>query len=189
MKQSATSNVSDDATWIRAAVDRYEGPLTLYAARMVGDVDRARDIVQDTFLRLWTANRDAVDGHLGQWLYRVCRNRALDVCRKEVRMTTMQKEHLEARETVAPTGSDTSRHAQTADCQNVLSMLQTLPDKQQEVIRLKFQGNLSYQEIANVMNITANHVGVLIHTALKAIRERMNATDSNVPGAGARSMQ
>src|SRR5258708_845972 len=79
----------DDQQWIRQAVDRYEGPLTLYAARLLGgDVERARDVVQDAFLRLWEADRVSVDGHLAQWLYRVCRNRTLDVRRKESRMTT-----------------------------------------------------------------------------------------------------
>src|SRR5436189_2042695 len=79
----------DGQQWIRQAVDRFEGPLTLYAARLLGgDVERARDVVQDTFLRLWESDRASVDGHLAQWLYRVCRNRALDVRRKERRMTT-----------------------------------------------------------------------------------------------------
>jgi RNA polymerase sigma-70 factor (ECF subfamily) len=54
-----------------------------------------------------------------------------------------------------------------------------LSSKQQEVIRLKFQGGLSYQEIANVMDITANHVGVLIHTALKNIREHMTGAETD----------
>ena len=41
-----------DAAWVRSAVERFEGPLTLYAARLLGDADSARDVVQDTFLRL-----------------------------------------------------------------------------------------------------------------------------------------
>ena len=89
--------VPQDDCWIAQAVDRYEGPLTLYAARVLAgagshygiDVERARDVVQDTFLRLWESDRASVNGHLAQWLYRVCRNCALDVRRKESRMTTM----------------------------------------------------------------------------------------------------
>jgi RNA polymerase sigma-70 factor (ECF subfamily) len=55
----------------------------------------------------------------------------------------------------------------------LLRMIDTLTEKQQEVLRLKFQGGLSYVEIANVMEITVNHVGVMIHTAIKTLRERM----------------
>ena len=173
MKHSPGKDKTDNAQWIRAALERFEGPLTMYAVKLVGDVDRARDIVQDTFLKLWTADRAGVDGHLAQWLYRVCRNRALDVCRKEGRMTTLQNQHIESREQVQPEAGDASRE----ESGGVMAALQTLSDKQQEVLRLKFQGNLSYQEIANVMDITANHVGVLIHTALKTIRERLACSD------------
>ena len=56
----------------------------------------------------------------------------------------------------------------------ITKLMNQLPERQQEVLRLKFQGGLSYTEIATVMDLTANHVGVLIHTAIKAIRERMS---------------
>jgi RNA polymerase sigma-70 factor (ECF subfamily) len=44
--------------------------------------------------------------------------------------------------------------------------------RQQEVIQLKFQNDLSYQQIAEIMQTTANNVGVLLHTALKTLRQR-----------------
>jgi RNA polymerase sigma factor (sigma-70 family) len=175
-KAKPPGDSADDAAWIRAAVEQYERPLTAYAANFVGDVDRARDVVQDTFLKLWTADRAGVDGHLAAWLYRVCRNRALDVCRKEVRMTTLESEQLEFRESVR----SRQQHAPPEEFGAVMAELACLPPTQQEAVRLKFQGGLSYQEIATVMDITANHVGVLIHTALKAIRERLPLPDLNM---------
>ena len=48
----------------------------------------------------------------------------------------------------------------------------TLPSRQQEVLQLKFQNDLSYQQIAEITKTTANCVGVLIHTALKTLRQR-----------------
>jgi len=162
--------------WIEAAVARFEGPLTLYAARLLGrDADRARDVVQDTFLKLWTADRAAVDGHLPAWLYRVCRNGALDVRRKEVRMTALQDNPPALDQRLNHDGehdAPSAGHRETAS--GVMGLLDELPERQQEVLRLKFQGGLSYAEIATVMDLTANHVGVLIHTAIKAIRERMS---------------
>ena len=35
--------------WIQAALREHEGPLVRYAAQLTGDLDRARDVVQDTF--------------------------------------------------------------------------------------------------------------------------------------------
>jgi RNA polymerase sigma-70 factor (ECF subfamily) len=54
----------------------------------------------------------------------------------------------------------------------LLQIVGTLPPRQQEVIQLKFQSDLSYQQIAKIMQTTANNVGVLLHTALKTLRQR-----------------
>ena len=53
----------------------------------------------------------------------------------------------------------------------LLRIVATLP-RQQEVLQLKFQSDLSYQQIAAITKTTANNVGVLIHTALKTLRRR-----------------
>lgn len=52
-----------------------------------------------------------------------------------------------------------------------------LPEKQQEALRLRFQGGLSYQEIASVMNESVGHVGWLLHQGLKDLRQRMEARE------------
>ena len=54
----------------------------------------------------------------------------------------------------------------------LLRIVATLPLRQQEVLQLKFQSDLSYQQIAQITKTTANNVGVLIHTALKTLRQR-----------------
>ena len=64
----------------------------------------------------------------------------------------------------------------------LLRIVATLPPRQQEVIQLKFQNDLSYQQIAEITKTTANNVGVLIHTALKTLRQRYaNAAKDFVP--------
>ena len=85
--------VPDPNEWIRSAVARFEGPLTLYASRLLGDSDRARDVVQDTFLKLCRQNGEELQDRMAEWLFTVCRNRALDVLRKEGRMTRLSDEH------------------------------------------------------------------------------------------------
>ncbi len=69
-------------------MERFERPLVAYAARITGDVESGRDVVQDAFLRLCHEGPGVRD-HLAQWLYTVCRNRALDIRRKEHRMTPL----------------------------------------------------------------------------------------------------
>jgi len=171
-----------DRQWIQGALEQYEGPLTIYAARLLGDVDRARDVVQDTFLKLWQADRATVDGYLAKWLYTVCRNRALDVRRKEHRMTTLGEKPLET-----AAAEEARREAGGG---GVVALVADLPQRQQEAVRLKFQGGLSYREIAEVMDTTANNVGVLLHTAICTIRQKLAAAPGTAPapGSGAAAM-
>ena len=55
---------SSRADWVQAALLRYEQPLLRYALRVTADPERARDVVQDTFMRLCQADRSRVDGRL-----------------------------------------------------------------------------------------------------------------------------
>jgi RNA polymerase sigma factor (sigma-70 family) len=160
-----------DAAWVRSAVERFEGPLTLYASRMLGDAEAARDVVQDTFLRLCSQSREELDGRLAEWLFTVCRNRALDVLRKESRMTQLSQEQVQIRTSPDP-GPPDIIEARDSTAQ-VLGLLDALPKSQREVIRLKFQNGFSYQEIARISGHSVGNVGYLIHVGLKTIRGQL----------------
>lgn len=160
-----------DASWISPILDQYEGPLVRYASHIVRDPERAREVVQDTFLQLCRRGPDPIRDHLGQWLYTVCRNRALDVLRKERRMTGISAARLGAQPHPGPEISAALELEERLA--GVLKILDTLPANQQEVLRLKFQGDLSYQEISRVTRLSVSNVGFLIHAGLKTIRERV----------------
>ncbi len=55
----------------------------------------------------------------------------------------------------------------------VMKVLETLPPRQQEVIRLKFQNELSYREISEIMAISVSNVGFLIHRAIATLRQKL----------------
>ena len=159
--------------WVREAVDRYEGPLLRYAARITGDAERARDAVQETFLRLCRQDQVELDGHLAQWLYTVCRNQALDVRRKETPMKAMSPAVAEACTSREPSQAAVLEQQETNH--QILQLVDRLPPNQQEVVRLKFQCGLSYREIAAVTELSVSNVGYLIHTAVRALREGLGA--------------
>jgi len=56
----------------------------------------------------------------------------------------------------------------------VLKMLARLPENQQEVIRLKFQHQMSYREISRITGHSESNVGFLIHRGIKSIREMLS---------------
>lgn len=151
-------------------VNRFEIPLLQYARRITGDREQARDVVQETFVKFQRNGALRREGEPAAWLFTVCRNAALNLCRKERRMMYVEEEVVEARETEQPTPFD--RLEQREANGFLLRIVSTLPLRQQEVIQLKFQNDLSYQQIAEIMQTSVNNVGVLLHTALKTLRQR-----------------
>lgn len=164
---------STKAEWVKAAMDRYEGPLIRHATLIVGHLEGARDVVQDTFLRLCAEDPVRLDSHLAEWLFTVCRNRALDVRRKEGRMTSLDESNLNAQAAREPSPAILAERNDSTG--TVLRLLGDLPPNQQEVIRLKFQSGLSYAEISRVTQLTVSNVGFLLHTAIKTLRQRLKA--------------
>lgn len=157
--------------WIHQALERYERPLVQYAYRFTGEIESARDVVQDTFLRLCKADRALVDGHLAQWLYTVCRNRALDVRKKEGRMHPDTELRFDPRSNGALTPRDRAERNETRE--RLVAAVKTLPEAQQEVFFLKFQDDLSYRQIAEVTGKSLGTVSNLVTAALKAVHQKL----------------
>ena len=151
-------------------LQRFEIPLLRYATRITGDRERARDVVQETFIKFQSNGSLDRENKAATWLFTVCRNGALNICRKERRMMYLDEEAIELREAEEPLPFDRLEQKEAAGF--LLRIVATLPARQQEVIQLKFQSDLSYQQIAKIMKTTANNVGVLLHTALKTLRQR-----------------
>lgn len=158
--------------WMRDVLRQHEGPLLRYATRLTGNLETARDVVQDTFLKLCREKPERLNSHLAEWLFTVCRNRALDVMRKERRLEPLPETELAS---AGPTPSDAAARNEAET--DVLRALDGLPANQQEVIRLKFQNGLSYREIARITDRSVSNVGFLIHTGLKTLRQRVRALE------------
>lgn len=171
------------ADWITAAMDAHAEALVRYTARLTPDLDTARDVVQDAFLRLCKADRATVGERVDLWLFTVCRNRAFDLYRKDRRMTPLTEA---AARTQAVADADPEAAALRLDAHGrLLALLATLTDRQQEVVRLKFQHELSYAEIAQVTGLSVANVGYLLHMALKRLRELAAGTDGYAEGDAA----
>ncbi len=154
---------------VEYALAEYESPLIGYATSILKDLDRARDVVQDTFIRLYKQDVEKVKKGLKTWLYTVCRNRALDVLRKEKRMVVVDDEmfsYTASNELSPDTAAD-----QTERMSQLMGYLDSLSENQKEVILLKFQQGMSYQEISEKTGLTSGNVGFLLHNGLKKLRE------------------
>ena len=65
------------------------------------------------------------------------------------------------------------RAEQRDSAEIVMTRLSELPAEQGEAVRLKFQNQFTYREIAQIMGLSESHVGVLLHTALKTLRRTL----------------
>ena len=155
--------------FVERALAEYESPLVGYAYGFVHDLERARDIVQDTFIRLCQQDVAKVRDGLKTWLFTVCRNRALDVLRKESRVTPLDDDLLKRRATEAPSPDESLD--QTEQIASVMRYLDRLSENQRTVILMKFRDGLSYQEICEATGLSSGNVGFLIHAGLKRLRE------------------
>ena len=159
-------------TWIR----RHERPLIAYAAGMLGgDWGAARDAVQETFLRLCRLDSDkraslgSVDGRIAAWLFSVCRTRVIDMRRLK------SPAPADPQTLAVPDTADTPdcRAIRQEQSQTLARRIETLTDRQREVIRLRFSGGLSYREIADVTGMTVNNVGFHLHAAIARLRREV----------------
>jgi RNA polymerase sigma factor (sigma-70 family) len=159
--------------WLLEAVDHYEQPLTRYARRLLGDIDLAADAVQHAFVKLCAESRSRVGERVAPWLYRVCRNRAVDHLRRAGREQALADGAAPAREGASEPldgGVDPAVAAERSDLATRLrTLLLALPAAQRETIDLWCEG-LTYREIAGITGRQEGHVRVLAHRGLAALR-------------------
>lgn len=176
--ESAVSENLADQTWLRGVFERHQAPLTTYAFQILGDLETARDAVQDTFVRLCAEDLTPLRDRVAPWLYTVCRRRSLDLLRKGKRMQPLT-DHESAG--AADDNRSPADLAEVSDgTRHLTRLLARLKPDQRDVLLLKFQHALSYQEIASVTGHSVSNVGFLLHTALNELRRRF----AEEPSAG-----
>lgn len=168
MPERQKTPIESPAELVQRAMREFESPLIGYAISILGDVERARDAVQDTFLKLYQQEEGKVNQGLKAWLFTVCRNRSFDMIRKDRRLTHVDDEILALERSKDPDPYQATQRREAHS--EVMRFLERLPENQREVIRLKFQNDLSYKEISEITDLSVSNVGFLIHTGIKRLR-------------------
>jgi RNA polymerase sigma-70 factor (ECF subfamily) len=142
-----------------------------YVRYRVGDERTAEDITSEIFeralTRLHTYRSDR--GAFSTWLFRIARNLIANHFRARRRQPEIYA--LESFPSMAVSGVSPEQAAIAAEeWRQVQACLRQLPARQQEILALKFGSGLRNQEIAQVMKLKPNHVGVLLHRAVRALR-------------------
>lgn len=156
---------------------RYERPLIRYAHGFTNDLEEARDVVQDVFLKLSQNLSTLVPDRIAPWLFTVCKNRALDHQRKHQRLVVMETAILDQEVSTAPAPGSEMEQRETSAA--LRSLIENLPTRQREAVQLKFVAGLDYKEISQVMKTSIGNVGYLIHHGVQALRTRWQELESN----------
>jgi RNA polymerase sigma factor (sigma-70 family) len=156
--------------WMQMVMNRFESRLVGYTCRFL-PLEEAREVVQETLIRAWKSEQDGKPVEIPPWLYKVCRNLAFDRLKKEGRMRVFNEGEAENLVDAAPLTPEMIESLELEEA--IRRCMKVLNAKTQEALRLKFQEDLSYKEISEVMNESVSNVGVLIHEGIKKLRSQL----------------
>ena len=162
---------SSSGEWLERAIGTYQRPLTRYSRNLVKNLESAKDVVQEAYLRLWKNGPIEFESPIRIWLYKTTRNLAIDHLRKEGRMNPTREE--DQIELCCPESLPSEQLEFRQLAERLTPLIEGLPQKHQEVLRLKFQEDLSYSEISQITGHSVSHVGVLLHQAVMHLRDRV----------------
>jgi RNA polymerase sigma-70 factor (ECF subfamily) len=184
-----------DAAAFNLLVWRWERPLYNFVYKYVGDGDLAQDLVQDTFVRvLKSLPRYTHRGSFSTWLYRIAINLCKDhLKRKRVPMvslhdyyTTGSGERVYIQDRVADESARTDEEVRAGEReQMVRRLLGGLPEEERVVILLKEYQELTFREIAEVLDVPEGTVKSRLYHALRKMRDSLERSGYQGPaGAG-----
>ncbi len=152
-----------------------ESPLLGYALRFAGDAAVAEDIVQDAFMRLHAQFEEVREPR--RWLYRTVHNLALNYRREAGKIVSLDLPGADgaapANDTADPQPLPDEQIARWEGIGLVRLSLESLDHRSRELVRLKFNEELSYKEISARTGLNIGYVGYLLHHALKAIADEL----------------
>lgn len=157
-------------------VERYQGLVFTYLRRQGHDQETSRDLLQETFTRALTGLAKLREtAAFKAWLMRIAHNESMKLRRKRRETSTdfsaQESEALLARaseqlETVDP-GEVVDRYF---DSRRLVERMGRLPVIYRETLLLRFQGGLSYKEVAQTLEVSLETVKFRIHHGLKLLR-------------------
>jgi RNA polymerase sigma-70 factor (ECF subfamily) len=182
---------NNDNSAFNELINRHKDNVFSIAIGFLHDKDAANDIVQDVFLKFWEIRKDfKLTAKFSTWLYRVTVNKCINVQRKNKFSTVFSTfENKNNNE------NDISFEAQISDNQqdtidkkdkqnilkkNIENALNSLPKRQKIAFILNKYQNLSYKEIADVMELSVSSVEALLYRAKANLQKKLYKTYENL---------
>ncbi|MPQ66585.1 MULTISPECIES: RNA polymerase sigma factor [Pseudomonas] len=161
---------------VNEMVSRKLPRLLALASRILGDADEAKDVAQESFLRIWrqAANWRSGEARFDTWLHRVVLNLCHDRLRK--RKERPLEDDEPGIELVDSAPRPDEQLEATARSEQMAAALAALPDRQREAIVLQYYQELSNIEAAALMNISVDALESLLSRARRNLRSYLAET-------------
>ncbi|MBD3327755.1 sigma-70 family RNA polymerase sigma factor [Candidatus Peregrinibacteria bacterium] len=160
-----------DSKHFGSLYDKYFDRIYKYVFRRVSDKETVHDLVSQTFFDALTHMQSyEYRGYpFSTWLYKIAHNNVLKWYRDQGKM---KKADLEEGAQIADTKVDVVKDFEdTERKESIEIVLSKLEHEDREIIRLKFFEEVSNIEIAEIMGLSANHIGVKVFRALKKVKQ------------------
>lgn len=152
-----------------SAVQAHADGIFRFAVKHLRDTDTAKDVVQESFARLWQ-KLDDVDGNKAKsYLFTTAHHILVDTARRSTKSTRMEERHEDLR-----WGTQSQ-----PDLKEVLeAALATLPEVQRSVVLLRDLEGYSYDEIAELTGLNVTQVKVYIYRGRTALKEYIGSLEN-----------
>lgn len=157
-----------DESAFEVLLNRYQQSIHNFAWRFLGDAESARDVAQETFLRLHQHLQSGKQiEYLSALLFRIARNCCIDLQRKN-RLRSVKPDEMPIETRTADQVLDEKERRQRID-----EAVGRLPDNQRMAVILRHTESMSYEEIAEVMSVSRSSVESLLFRARSRLKEML----------------
>ena len=155
--------------WFRLQVNNNQNGLYAVCYQMLKNSLEAEEVVQDSFIKLWQAKEKGVK-QTKAWLYQVAKNQCLDLLRKRQHEMKYQQHGL-LNQNVSPSACDELMNTELSE--QISKAIEELKEPYKSLIVLREISNLSYQQLADVMDLSVQQIKVYLHRARNTLKQKL----------------
>lgn len=166
-----------DQASFEAFIHRYHGPLLNFIERMLQDPGKAEDFVQETFIKFIRQLKEkGIPDNSKAWLFKVAAN----MCRDHWRSASYKKEKhvLEyIPEKESPNDSVVDIYEKQETRKEILAVLNQLPERQREIVILRFYHDMKLKEIAEILDCPIGTIKSRLFHSMAFLKETLSGQE------------
>ena len=169
----------DDPAAFSLIFEHYFPLVHKYVFYRINDPHASDDLVSQVFEKIVTnlSKYRSNQAPFGPWVFGIARHAVSDFFRSQQRNRLFSFEHLPQLAAIDPPLEVTTM--QTEEDHHLICALSKLPDREKDLISLKFAGGLNNRQIARLTGLSESHVGVILYRAIQKLRESLIKEEQN----------